>query len=147
MEVDAFGQDFGGEEDVVFVGLFGEVSVEICLYKGHAFLAVRGIHNEDLGVAGLCQAPAQIVGGVLGFRENDELVALVVDFPVEKLASQARQKLGEFWVFLDFAPLLAEGVQLGEVTFQARQKFGFKVGGGNKPRWWGRWPGAARFRQ
>ena len=71
VEVDAFGKDFRGKEDVVIVGVLGVVGVEIRLHKGHAFLAVRGIHDEDLGVTGVGQAAFQIVGGVLSFGKND----------------------------------------------------------------------------
>ena len=137
VEIDAFGEDFGGDEDVVVVGLFGggDVGVEVGADSGHQVAAGRGVDGEDFVEAFVGEAAGEVVGGVFGLGKNDELGegaggGGVVDAGGEEFVAEAGEEFVELGVVVDLAPAGAEVVEDGEVALEAGEEAGVEVFGG-----------------
>src|SRR5438105_5735638 len=70
----------------------------------------------------------QVVGCVLSFRENYELVALAINLAVKQFSLQSIQKLVQLRVTFDVVPFFAKSAQLVVVFLQSIDETRFEVG-------------------
>ena len=77
----------------------------------------------------------QVVGCVLSFRENYELVALVINLAVKQFSLQSIQKLVQLRVTFNVVPFFAKRAQLVVVFLQSIDETRFEVGWLDVPGW------------
>ena len=131
VEVDAFGKDFRGEQDVELIGLLDcrYVGVKVGADIGHPFLPCMGINGQDAVIPGFGEPFVKVLCGVLGFGEDDKPVA-VVDLAAEQVGFQMFEENVELRVFFDRVPFGAESDELLMVSAQPVHETSLEVGRG-----------------
>ena len=127
MQVNTFGQHFGGNDDVYVILLtFGIVSIEVGLDNGHHFIAIATFDGNCAWIAVLFQSIQQIVGGLFTLRKNNQFALVVLCF-VKKLVVQIFKEHFQLGIVIYLIPPIHKFVEDVLIVLDSFQKSVFKI--------------------